>query len=160
MVEDMDESAMYGSPMYRLLEEALNAVEAQSDSDSREDGGAQDGAKDVARAPTAEPPTTGETIRNEVNSGGTDDTLEFETAWELYSGGKVGPHDVLAVLTRIHGEGLDASWPLVLAALPSDEPHLIQNLEAAKSGVDRATAGALAMSKEDAKGNRCDRGIS
>ncbi|CAM9248693.1 unnamed protein product [Ectocarpus sp. 6 AP-2014] len=159
IVEEMDESATYGSPMYRLLEDALNAVEAQSDgsepfgSDSREEGGAQDEAKDVAQAPTAERPTTGESTRHEVNGGGTNDTLEFDTAWELYAGGKLGAHDILAVLTRIHGEGLDASWPRVLAALPSDDPHLIQNLEAAKSGVDRSKAGALAMAKEDTKGN-------
>ncbi|CAM9765995.1 unnamed protein product, partial [Ectocarpus fasciculatus] len=161
MVEEMNESARYGSPMYRLLEDALNAVGVQSDesesfgTDSREERrGAQDGAKDVAQAPTAEPLTIGGTTPNEANGGRTDDTFEFETAWELYAGGKVGAHDILAFLTRIHGERLDASWPLVLAALPSDEPHLIQNLEAAKSGVDRATAGASTVEKEDAKGNR------
>ncbi|CAM9586622.1 unnamed protein product [Ectocarpus sp. 12 AP-2014] len=159
IVEEMDESASYGSPMYRLLDDALNAVETQSDgsepfgSDSREEGGAQDEAKDVAQAPTAVPSTTGESTQNEVNGGGTDDTLEFDRAWELYAGGKVGAHDVLAVLTRTHGEGLDASWSRVLAALPSDDPHLIQNLEAAKSGVDRAKAGALKMAKKNAKGN-------
>ncbi|CAB1119705.1 unnamed protein product [Ectocarpus sp. CCAP 1310/34] len=160
IVEEMDESATYGSPMYRLLEDALNAVEAQSDgsepfgSDSREEGGAQDEATDVAQASIAERPTTGDSTRNKVNGGGTDDTLEFDTAWELYAGGKVGAYDVLAVLTRTHGEGLDASWSRMLAALPSNDPHLIQNLDAAKSGVDRAKAGALAMAKEDAKGNR------
>ncbi|CAM9504620.1 unnamed protein product [Ectocarpus sp. 4 AP-2014] len=159
IVEEMDESATYGSPMYSLLEDALNAVEAQSDgsesfgSYAREERGAQDEARDVAQAPTAERPATGEFTRNEVNGGGTDDTLDFDTAWELYAGGNIGAHDVLAVLTRIHGEGLDASWSRVLAALPSDDPYVIENLEAAKSRVDRAKAGALAMAKEDAKEN-------
>ncbi|CAM9997852.1 unnamed protein product, partial [Ectocarpus sp. 13 AM-2016] len=77
LVEGMDETATYGS---RLLDDALNAVEAQSDgteqfgSDSREEGGAQDEAKDVAQAPTAKRPTTGESTRNKVNGGGTDGT--------------------------------------------------------------------------------------
>lgn len=129
MVEDMDEAAVYGSPMYRLLDNSL-IVEPPEREETE--------LSDIARGdtpPTANEATTTAKMRTfesscdetaEVGATGceTGGSIDFGSAWERYRRGEIGSGRVLAVLTRIHGDALGATWPLVVSALPSDEVSL------------------------------------
>lgn len=133
MVEDMDEEAVYGSPMYRLIDDAIHAEPSE---------GEESELSDVAREET--PPTAGggeseaqlrkfeslfsdEAAEKGATIDGEMDTtsIDFGSAWELYRRGDMGAGGVLAVLTRIHGAMPDAAWPLVVSALPSDEVRFL-----------------------------------
>lgn len=120
MVEDMDEAAVYGSPMYHLLEEIFStaAGPASEESDSSDDREADTNpATDEATAAAAQPPTAA----GATNGVETDNVADFDRAWELFGKGEMDARAVLAVLTRIHGESMDVWWPLVRAALPLGE---------------------------------------
>lgn len=47
--------------------------------------------------------------------------VDFEKMWKLYLGGEIDASKVLEVLVRLHGVGLRAAWPRILAALPTSE---------------------------------------
>lgn len=126
MVEDMDEAAVYGSPMYRLLDDAFNGEKPESEESELSDIAqgqtppSADEAKTAAQLPMSKS-LTDETAEEGATGGEADATIDFDRAWELYRRGEMSAGRVLAVLKHIHGEVLGASWPLVLSALPSDE---------------------------------------
>lgn len=116
MVEGMDEAAVYGSPMYHLLEEEFSTGRPAS-----EDSELSDSRREDAKPATGEAKTTAS--KPAAADGGTagdetDDNVDFDRAWELFGNGEIDARRVLAVLTRIHGEGTNDWWPLVRAAIP------------------------------------------
>ncbi len=113
MVEDMDEAAVYGSPMYRLLQDPFGIGSS--------DGEESESPEDEEMAAGPQPAIKAETTEEGTEGSEDDATVDFHRTWELYGRGEVDARRVLAVLTRIHGERLGAWWPLVLAALPPHE---------------------------------------
>lgn len=117
MVEDMDEAAVYGSPLYHLLEEVFSAGRPANESDSSDNGrGDAIPATDEANA-GAQPQMAAEGVAESV----TNMMVDFDRAWRLFGKGEMDAGRVLAVLTRIHGKRMDAWWPFVRAALPASE---------------------------------------
>lgn len=131
MVEDMDEAAAYGSPVYRLLHDAINAEPSDSEESEMSDTAGGGRTPDIVEAETAteQLPTLEAVSSERVEEGGPTSgeagtSVDFGSAWELYRGGEMGAGGVLALLTRIHGEALGASWPMIVSALPSGEVSL------------------------------------
>eukprot|EP00903_Cladosiphon_okamuranus_P006797 g6625.t1 len=149
MVEHMDEAAMYGSPMYHILEEIFSTERLASEESDPSDDGQEDAnpaTDETTRAAGAQPPMT-----PEATDGGKGKVPDFEGAWELFGKGKIDARAVLAVLTRIHGESMDAWWPLIRAALPPGEPRLIQAVEMARHSVERVSVDAEASARAEAR---------
>lgn len=124
MVEDMDEAAVYGSPMYRVLENAFGIGRSES-----EEGGSSADEEKVAgqhkeKVAGQQPTVEADTIEDGPEDSEANGTADFHRTLGQYRRGEVDARRVLAVLTRIHGEGLSAWWPLVLAALP---PHEVRS---------------------------------
>lgn len=156
----MDEAAIYGSPTYRLLRDAFDFERPAgdgSDSDLSDDAAEQEiivplAAADVTngtateqdvRPSIAERPAPLEKRTADMEIDGRSGSIcnsninDFERAWKLYQHGKMDARGVLEVMRLIHGDRLDEWWPLMLAALPPDEPHLVKALDATKRDVDR-----------------------
>ena len=119
MVEDIDEAAVYGSPMYRLLEEIFGAERPASEESVSSDDGHDEAANPAAdeSAAAAQPPVAAES----TDGGERNNVADFDRAWRLFGKAETDARAVLAVLTRIHGESMDAWWPLVRATLPPGE---------------------------------------
>lgn len=115
MVEDMDEAAVYGSPMYRLLEEVESTARPASRESEMSDG-REDDAVDEATARTKQAIAAEGTV--DCNA---DSIINLDREWELFRNGKTDARSVLAVLVHIYGDETNAWWPLVLATLPSRE---------------------------------------
>lgn len=115
MVDDMDEAAVYGSPMYHLLEEVFSIGGPGSGGSDSSDSGQEDAspATDETK-PAAQPPIAAEG----TDGGEAGSTVDFDRAWELFGRGEMDARTVLGVLARIHGEDMGDRWPLVRAALP------------------------------------------
>lgn len=124
MVEDMDEAAVYGSPMYHLLEDVFSVGRPGDEESESSDGGLED-ASPAADATefAAQPPIAAEATDGDE----ADSIVDFDRAWEMFGKDEVGARTVLAVLARIHGENMDARWPFVRAALPPTEVSSSQN---------------------------------